>query len=123
MQIKKDCEELEDVPTITVLNCYSRKGKPFINDLEALEVIQLFVNTGEFIRDDFEISQIYGQFHTIHPEQHDEDREPNKVVCPKCTATVTEGNFCGKCGCKMVTVCNCWVLHKPYDCGHSKCPG
>jgi hypothetical protein len=72
MQIKKDCEELEDVPTITVLNCYSRKGKPFINDLEALEVIQLLVNTSEFIRDDFEISQIYGQFHNIRPPKHDE---------------------------------------------------
>jgi hypothetical protein len=72
MQIKKICEKLEDFPTITVLTCYSRKGKPFINDLEALEVIQSLVNTGNFIRDDFEISSIYGQFYNICPQKHNE---------------------------------------------------
>jgi len=32
-------------------------------------------------------------------------------------------NFCRQCGVKLVETCECWIKDKPYNCGHSKCPG
>lgn len=45
------------------------------------------------------------------------------TYCPQCRKKVTDNNFCVECGAKLHKQCNCFVLHKPYDCGHSSCPG
>lgn len=47
----------------------------------------------------------------------------NKIVCPHCGHTISSGNFCRYCSQKVVVVCNCWVLKKPFNCGMDKCPG
>lgn len=46
-----------------------------------------------------------------------------KTTCPHCNAIVDKGNFCSDCGKKMVEVCECRFLHRPYNCGSDKCPG
>lgn len=45
-----------------------------------------------------------------------------KVFCPHCKQKVDKGNFCGNCGQKLVRVCDCWILEKPFNCGFQKCP-
>lgn len=45
------------------------------------------------------------------------------IDCPQCHCKVPDGNFCIKCGTKLHRYCKCSILYKPYDCGHSKCPG
>lgn len=47
----------------------------------------------------------------------------NKTVCPHCGHTVLEGNFCSDCAGKLVKDCDCWVLHRKFNCGLEKCPG
>ncbi|MBR0316190.1 MAG: hypothetical protein IJQ99_04940 [Synergistaceae bacterium] len=42
--------------------------------------------------------------------------------CPQCGQKTESGNFCTKCGTKLVETCDCWVLNRPYDCGENKCP-
>ena len=51
------------------------------------------------------------------------DFRKNKIVCPHCGHTISSGNFCRYCSQKVVVVCNCWVLKKPFNCGMDKCPG
>lgn len=45
-----------------------------------------------------------------------------KVNCPHCHKKTVKTNFCTECGRKIVDVCDCWVLHKKYNCGYKKCP-
>lgn len=46
------------------------------------------------------------------------------IECPFChRETFKEGNFCRYCARKIRETCNCWVLKKPYNCGHVQCPG
>lgn len=45
------------------------------------------------------------------------------VTCPHCGAMVRRGNFCTRCGGKLVEVCDCWVKKKAYNCGRAECPG
>lgn len=47
----------------------------------------------------------------------------NKTVCPHCGHTVLAGNFCTDCVGKLVKECDCWVLHRKFNCGLEKCPG
>lgn len=47
----------------------------------------------------------------------------NKTVCPHCGHTVSAGNFCTDCAGKLVKECDCWVLHRKFNCGLEKCPG
>ena len=47
----------------------------------------------------------------------------NKIVCPNCGHTISKGNFCSYCSYKVVDICYCWVLKKPFNCGMNKCPG
>lgn len=44
------------------------------------------------------------------------------VECPNCHVMVRVGNFCECCQTKLVTICDCWILRKPYNCGRNKCP-
>lgn len=45
-------------------------------------------------------------------------------TCVKCGTTLKDNaNFCSNCRAKVVEVCNCWVLGKPYNCGYDDCPG
>lgn len=45
------------------------------------------------------------------------------MIC-KCGYKNSESaNFCKKCGTKLKSKCNCWVLKKEYNCGSEKCPG
>ena len=46
-----------------------------------------------------------------------------KSKCPHCGAEIQSGNFCSACGGKLVKVCDCSFLGKPFDCGYDKCPG
>lgn len=52
-----------------------------------------------------------------------------KVQCPYCGVEVKKGNFCERCGAKLVKLCDCWVLEpvlgraRQYDCGLNECPG
>ena len=46
-----------------------------------------------------------------------------KIICPHCQRETVKDNFCTVCGQKIVDVCDCWVLHRPYDCRQDKCPG
>lgn len=46
-----------------------------------------------------------------------------KVICPHCQRETEKDNFCTECGQKIVDVCDCWVLHRPYNCCQVKCPG
>ena len=32
-------------------------------------------------------------------------------------------NFCGYCGKKIKTECNCWIKKDSYNCGEDSCPG
>ena len=32
-------------------------------------------------------------------------------------------NFCGHCGKKLKTDCNCWIKKGSYNCGEDSCPG
>lgn len=43
------------------------------------------------------------------------------VDCLQCHCKVPDSNFCIKCGAKLHKYCKCVILHKRYDCGHSKC--
>lgn len=45
------------------------------------------------------------------------------VHCPGCGKETPDNNFCKYCGRKLRKACDCWVLHKEYDCGHTRCPG
>lgn len=49
--------------------------------------------------------------------------EEDKIVCPKCGHTIPKTNFCSYCSQKLVKICDCWVLRKPFDCGKAICPG
>ena len=51
--------------------------------------------------------------------------ELNKfIICSSCGhKNASTFNFCEKCARKIRMVCNCWVLKKEYNCGHSECPG
>lgn len=50
--------------------------------------------------------------------------EKKETVCPCCGKTVITSNFCPHCAYKLVEVCDCWMLHKPFNCGsQGKCPG
>lgn len=46
-----------------------------------------------------------------------------KKQCPYCGKIVKAGNFCSNCGKKLVEVCQCKWLQKPYNCGKAECPG
>lgn len=46
-----------------------------------------------------------------------------KIKCPHCGEEIWSGNFCATCGGKLVKVCDCAFLGKPFDCGYDKCPG
>lgn len=48
--------------------------------------------------------------------------EIGKRKCPTCNQEIREGNFCERCGAKLKETCNCWVLHKQYNCHQTKCP-
>lgn len=47
------------------------------------------------------------------------------MKCPHCGSDrITEkANFCGSCGKKLKTVCNCWIKKGSYNCGEDSCPG
>ena len=46
-----------------------------------------------------------------------------KIKCPHCGARTNEdGNFCTVCGRKIIEICDCWILNRPYNCGHDECP-
>ena len=47
------------------------------------------------------------------------------MKCPYCGSNrVKENdNFCGECGRKLKTVCNCWIKKGGYNCGEDSCPG
>lgn len=50
--------------------------------------------------------------------------ETKKItVCPHCGRTGLAGNFCSGCAGKLVKECDCWVLHRKFNCGLEKCPG
>ena len=50
--------------------------------------------------------------------------EAKKItVCPHCGRTGLAGNFCSGCAGKLVKECDCWVLHRKFNCGLEKCPG
>lgn len=50
--------------------------------------------------------------------------EAKKItVCPHCGRTGLAGNFCSECAGKLVKECDCWVLHRKFNCGLEKCPG
>ena len=50
--------------------------------------------------------------------------EAKKItVCPHCGRTVLAGQFCNECAGKLVKECDCWVLHRKFNCGLEKCPG
>ena len=49
--------------------------------------------------------------------------EGSRVICPHCGRLVIRGNFCTRCGAKLVEVCDCWVKKSSYDCGRDECPG
>ena len=48
------------------------------------------------------------------------------MKCIKCgnIQNNENANFCEKCGEKLKSTCNCWVLKKDnYSCGEESCPG
>lgn len=47
----------------------------------------------------------------------------NKLVCPNCGHTINDANFCSYCSRKIVNICDCWVLKRPFNCGMERCPG
>ena len=46
-----------------------------------------------------------------------------KTTCPICGHVVENSNFCSYCSHKLVVICDCWVLKKPFNCGMDRCPG
>lgn len=49
-------------------------------------------------------------------------RAEQTTSCPDCGREFLTGNFCTGCGKKMVVVCNCWQVNRPFNCGHDNCP-
>lgn len=47
----------------------------------------------------------------------------NMTTCPHCGKVVKKGNFCSYCAGKLIKECDCWVLHRKFNCGLAKCPG
>lgn len=47
------------------------------------------------------------------------------LKCPYCgNERITDSdNFCGKCGKKLKTECNCWIKKGSYNCEEDSCPG
>ena len=46
------------------------------------------------------------------------------MICKTCGyENREEGNFCRKCGSKLMEVCDCPIKKEPYNCGQDKCPG
>jgi len=48
-----------------------------------------------------------------------------KMECPYCGSDKVKekDNFCGHCGKKLKTDCNCWIKKGSYNCGEDSCPG
>lgn len=47
------------------------------------------------------------------------------MECPYCGSDTVKvkDNFCGHCGKKLKTVCNCWIKKGSYNCGEDSCQG
>ncbi len=47
------------------------------------------------------------------------------MECPYCGSDKVKekDNFCGHCGKKLKTDCNCWIKKGSYNCGEDSCPG
>lgn len=42
------------------------------------------------------------------------------MYCKQCGFSLEEANFCPQCGEKTSITCDCWVLHKKYNCDFLK---
>ncbi|QEY33849.1 zinc-ribbon domain-containing protein [Caproiciproducens galactitolivorans] len=64
----------------------------------------------------------------FYKEQADQERnierKERKMKCKSCGCEIpNSSNFCPKCGIKIASVCNCWVIGEPYNCGQDECLG
>lgn len=50
-------------------------------------------------------------------------QDKKMTTCPHCGKVVKKGNFCSYCAGKLIKECDCWVLHRKFNCGLAKCPG
>lgn len=58
-------------------------------------------------------------------EEERREVERENMECPYCGSDKVKekDNFCGHCGKKLKTDCNCWIKKGSYNCGEDSCPG